>query len=408
MRSEAATKIDRKTKGVPIEFYEWERIFVDEIHESLCTTKGELEESKEEKTNMGVEEFTARNRGAARELLGIAQHDPAKRPLRARGAIYGLTGTPLLDSESRVIELANMAGGTYLTSMRSHWRRHERESGRDNFLQLWLEPTRSRMYRRERNLQCCEWMKKGMQRDKAADLDVNLEIRHYRKQMSAECGKRFVDATPSAIKKTAYSTMPPDYDENQGQDPMGMLKANATLKTRQNALLEIVHEIAEADPTTKVIVFADHSFGGYKSAKEALGGSAANLDGLDNEAKNKVLSFYKDVDATEADKNRPRVLLLTFSECAGLNLQMACNNVILYQPLYSWTGHGGGDPKVEDCSTELQAVGRVYRTGQIKDVVVHKIILAPPAEAAADTCVDDWALKRNESDEARQAATNAA
>ena len=120
------TKIDGKTKGVPLEFFRWERVIVDEIHESLCTTRADIDES--EFTN---DEFHTRNRGAAREFLGIAQHNTQKRPLRTRGSVFGLTGTPLLDSENRVTELANLMGGTYITSQRSHWRKCERESGRD-------------------------------------------------------------------------------------------------------------------------------------------------------------------------------------------------------------------------------------------------------------------------------------
>ena len=171
--------------------------------------------------------------------------------------------------------------------------------------------------------------------------------------------------------------MPPEYDENQGQDPAQMLKVNATLETRQHALLEIVKDISKIDAVTKVIVFADHSFGGYNSAKDALGDLAANIDDCSNEEKGEVLSFYKDADATEEDKKRPRVLLLTFAECAGLNLQGASYNVVLYQQLYSWSGYGC-DPRVEDCSTELQAIGRVYRTGQARDVIIHKIVVDPP------------------------------
>jgi hypothetical protein len=33
--------------GVPLEFFEWERVVVDEIHESLCTTKSEIDEARE-------------------------------------------------------------------------------------------------------------------------------------------------------------------------------------------------------------------------------------------------------------------------------------------------------------------------------------------------------------------------
>ena len=61
-------------KGVPLEYFTFERVVIDECHEAICPNgavrKGAL---------------------AARELLGVAQPDPALRPLRARRATWGLT-----------------------------------------------------------------------------------------------------------------------------------------------------------------------------------------------------------------------------------------------------------------------------------------------------------------------------
>lgn len=37
---------DGDEKGIPLEYFEYERVFVDEIHECLCTTKDELSEAK--------------------------------------------------------------------------------------------------------------------------------------------------------------------------------------------------------------------------------------------------------------------------------------------------------------------------------------------------------------------------
>ena len=68
---------------------------------------------------------------AGREFLGITIKDISKRPLVYRTAIYGLTGTPLLDSSNRVIELANLMGNAYVLGLSSHWRRLEKESTLD-------------------------------------------------------------------------------------------------------------------------------------------------------------------------------------------------------------------------------------------------------------------------------------
>lgn len=145
-------------KGVSLEYFEWERIIVDEIHESLCTTKAELDVSKEahqeEHGNSTSGFFREKNRRAGRELLGITQKDISKRPLVCRGAIFGLTGTPLLDSTSRVTELANLMGGTYVIGLSSHWRKLERESCRDIFLQNYLDPKQSREVRKTIMAKC--------------------------------------------------------------------------------------------------------------------------------------------------------------------------------------------------------------------------------------------------------------
>jgi len=75
---------------VPLEFFRWERIFVDEIHESLCTSKAEMAVALEkEKASKG--RFKEKNRRAGRELLGITQKDTSKRPLIYRKGLFGLT-----------------------------------------------------------------------------------------------------------------------------------------------------------------------------------------------------------------------------------------------------------------------------------------------------------------------------
>lgn len=72
-------------KGVPLEYFCWERVIVDEIHESLCTSKGEMNAAKEaakERDSIGF--FREKNRRAGRELMGITEKNLAERPLRFR------------------------------------------------------------------------------------------------------------------------------------------------------------------------------------------------------------------------------------------------------------------------------------------------------------------------------------
>ena len=72
-------------KGVPLEYFCWERVIVDEIHESLCTSKGEMNAAKEaakERDSTGF--FREKNRRAGREFMGITEKNLAERPLRFR------------------------------------------------------------------------------------------------------------------------------------------------------------------------------------------------------------------------------------------------------------------------------------------------------------------------------------
>ena len=80
----------RSKDRVPLEYFEFERVIVDEIHESLCTSKNEMKIALEkEKATNGT--FKEKNRRAGRELLGITQKDVSKRPLVYRKGIFGLT-----------------------------------------------------------------------------------------------------------------------------------------------------------------------------------------------------------------------------------------------------------------------------------------------------------------------------
>ena len=73
------------------------------------------------------------------------------RPLRVRKSTWGLTGTPLLSSETRITELAALCAGTYVTGSAAHWRMMERASTRDVFLRtlaLGHEHSSARAYTR--------------------------------------------------------------------------------------------------------------------------------------------------------------------------------------------------------------------------------------------------------------------
>lgn len=72
-------------------------MIVDEIHECLCTSKDDMKLAKQATAEDNRGFFQEKNRRAGRELLGVMTKDTRQRPLVYRKAIFGLTGTPLLD-----------------------------------------------------------------------------------------------------------------------------------------------------------------------------------------------------------------------------------------------------------------------------------------------------------------------
>lgn len=408
IRGDLQDSIKGNTKGVPLEFFEWERVFVDEVHESLCTTKAEIDEARErDKDNF----FKEKNRRAGREFLGICIKDPSHRPLVFRKAIYGLTGTPLLDSSNRVIELANLMGNTYICGLSGHWRKLEKESMRDIFLCNYLEPQQGREVRKAvfdcsqgyLDIACCR-NKTGEEMDGIEKIIEKCPINMTEEEKVLYCKSQ--KGIPAA--KQSLSIKPEDF-EDANISPF--LRQNASLKSRGKKLVEICKNILKKDAKTKIIVFTDGScFAGEAACKflrddPEIGGCTSLSPYDSNEIKNEKISWYQNADATEEDKKRPRVLVLHFEHCAGLNLQSECNNLILFAPLYTGSG-GTSSDAVADVSTELQAIGRVFRAGQKKNkVYVYKIIVNGPN---GEETLDGQMLRRNEDKETESMAVNAA
>jgi len=394
-------KFGKNETGVALEYFEWERVIVDEIHESLCTAKGEVAKG---------DNFTEKKRRAGRELLGITTKDVKKRPLVYRKAIFGLTGTPLLDSSDRVIELANLMGNTYVIGLSSHWRKLEKESGRDIFLHSYLEPKTSREIRANIYAKCQKYLDTACCRNKTEELQ-NIRLNELRRivHMSNSEGKEYLNSQcgiPS--EKRSYDTQPGDFDPTAGHNINEFLRTNASLACRGRILVEICREILDRDPKTKIIVFCDGRIGAGDAARNALQQEpdlrCTWLDEGDNvETKNKKISWYQYADVTEDDMNRPRTLVLQFEHAAGLNLQAESYNLILFTPLYVGEGGTTDDP-VADVSVELQSIGRVYRPGQAKDQVnVYRIHVKGPH---GEECLDGLLIRRNTDKETKEMATN--
>jgi len=401
---------DKTTKSIPLEYFEWERVIVDEIHECLCTSKDDMKLAKQATAEDNRGFFQEKNRRAGRELLGVMTKDTTQRPLVYRKAIFGLTGTPLLDSTNRVVELASLMGNTYVIGLSSHWRKLERESRRDIFLHNFLEPKTSREIRRQIYVKCQQYLKTACCRNKSGEEMTGIDICYHLTavNMSHSDGEAYLksqNGIPSY--KQSYSIQPADFDASSGHDISVFLRQNANLSCRLKALVKLCMDILQKDPTTKIVVFCDGRIAAGSAAVNALSteGLGCTYLALDDtvQQKNKKIAWYQHADVTEEDKRRPRVLVLNFEHAAGLNLQTECYNLILFTPLYIGVGGSSDDP-VWDSSTEQQAIGRVYRPGQPSKIVnVYRIEVKGPD---GEECLDTMLIRRNTDPETLEMATN--
>lgn len=283
-----------------------------------------------------------------------------------------------------------------MTGAASHWRKEERESGRDLFLNQ-QEGTRSREYRCAVQEACHSYVKEACQRNRGEQLLVKLNREQRCVNMSKEEGEAFLKVI-SAVGLESFTITA---DQLDGEKAGDVLSITSCSKGRQAALLESIDAIHEVESDAKVIVFANASYGGYKSAVAALSGSGKQFchvsDSDTVQQHNDIISSFRHVDVTDADKARPRILLLSYEQAAGHNLQEACHNVIMYDSIYS------GLDAVADASVEEQACGRVFRQGQKYDVTVTRIVLNGPD---GQRCLDDWIVERNLDENTLAAATS--
>jgi hypothetical protein len=212
--------------------------------------------------------------------------------------------------------------------------------------------------------------------------------------MSGKEGEQFLNT----VRPLGFQTFGVSADQ-LGEKTIDVLSLTAASLARHNALLGKIHSILANEPETKIIVFATSL--GYQSASHALktleGGfcKVSNDDSV--EKQNEIIAWFRHEDVTEEEKARPRILLLDFAQAAGHNLQEACHSVIIFDPYYT------GTDAVGDASVEEQAIGRVFRQGQRRDVIITRIVLHGPE---GQDSVDKWIIDRNLSEEVLAAATS--
>jgi len=198
-----------------------------------------------------------------------------------------------------------------------------------------------------------------------------LVEKHEKKKNGGAAGGK-----PSSAKSKglALNPSPGEVSETAWEE---LLTSLAEAPARQQALCKTIEGIRAKGAGTKVVVFAPPG-PGFEAARKALG--ALQLKGLRRPV---LIGDPNDAGCTDAilefsrpdirDPNKPVVLLLSFDYSSALNLQHVSHNIIFYAPLW------GDDPSgIHAASNEQQAIGRVLRIGQVKDVVVHRIVAVGP------------------------------
>ena len=278
-----------------------------------------------------------------------------------------------------------------------HWRKEERESGRDIFLNQQEEGSKSREYRCAIHESCHAYVREACQRNRGEKLLVKLERKKLFVNMTSAEGDKFLNAIKDPESNLESFSITP---EQLGDKVGSGLSVTASSTARHSALFNIIDSIQAEDASTKIIIFAS-SFG-HQSALSALQSRKevkfSHVDDSDSVLEqNEIISHFRHIDVNDEERARPRILLLSFSQAAGHNLQEACHNVIMYDTMYS------GSDAVADASVEEQALGRVMRQGQTNDVTCHRILVKGPN---GEPCLDDVIVDRNEDPEVLRAATS--
>ena len=401
---EALAKLRRKPfkptdKGVPLEWFEFERLIIDECHESLVLGEDDADRQKASAKDGEKGAQKEVRKCAQRELLGIGQPDPSRPPFRARKSTWGLTGTPLLSSETRITELAALCGGTYVMGSAAHWRTMERASVRDVFLR-YHESASSLSYLDERTRSAQAYISAAVQRNRIDGEISHVKLRHARVAVKLPAGSAYETLLQ---KRKLLPNFSPSFTEAGSESVWDdLLTALSDAPERQQALRDTVAAILAADDATKVVIFAPAG-AAFESARAAL--AALKLRGLTQPV---LIGDPNDPGATDAidtfsrpdirDPSRPVVLLLSFDYSSALNLQHVAHDIVFYSPLW------GEDPNgVHAAANEQQAIGRVVRIGQTRNVVVHRLVAVGPK---GQDSIEERVVARNTSDRVTQQAVN--
>ncbi len=138
-------------------------------------------------------------------------------------------------------------------------------------------------------------------------------------------------------------------------------------------------KLVEKTPNAKVLIFTE-----YRATQEVLTSTLADLFGKESVATihgSKNLDERKEVVHRFNAEDEPRFLVSTEAGGEGLNMQRRCHTIVNYD--LPW------NPNVLQ-----QRIGRVYRYGQTKPVVVYNLKVETDSDAYADNRVYEYLEKK--------------
>ena len=176
-----------------------------------------------------------------------------------------------------------------------HWRKEERESGRDLFLNQ-QEGFHSREYRCAIQDSCHAYIKEACQRNRGEKLEVKLIKKEICVNMLKSEGDIFLKETTDFQSSKSFALSA----DELGEKVPNVLSITAASVARHKALTGTIDLIRSTESSTKIIIFADTSYGGYASAHLALKNSSHKFchvcDDHDSvEKQNEIISWFRHV-----------------------------------------------------------------------------------------------------------------
>ena len=138
-------------------------------------------------------------------------------------------------------------------------------------------------------------------------------------------------------------------------------------------------KLVESTPDVKVLIFTE-----YRATQDVLTRTLAELFGkesVDTIHGSKKLDERKEVVRRFNEEDQPRFIVSTAAGGEGLNMQRRCHTIVNYD--LPW------NPNVLQ-----QRIGRVYRYGQTKPVVVYNLKVETDSDAYADNKVYEYLEKK--------------